>query len=111
MLIEGPFKLGVVETPHAMGHELPLSFRDQFRANPIADQALEVRRYIAELHATAAQLPPKDNNRHGMLTIAQVAEQLLPHLEQDEIPEEPIVIELRSDLAAGFPTLNGPASY
>ena len=112
MLIEGPFKLGIVETPHSMGHELHLGFREEFRAKPTADQALEVRRYIAELHATAAQLPPEDHNRQGMLTITQVAEQLLPHLEQDEIPlEEPIVIELRSDPAAGFLTLNGPASH
>ena len=108
MHIEGPFKLGVVDIPHTLGRELRLSFTEGFRAKSTADQVAEFKRYIHGLHALAIALPPADGDRRGMLTVMQVTEQLLPHIEQDEIPlGEPIIIEVKPDFAGGFLNAEG----
>lgn len=43
-------------------------------------------------------LEESDPNGQGMLTILQIVEQLLPHIESDEIPlEDAIIVNLKVD--------------
>ena len=88
------------------GHELHLDFTAEFRAMNIAQQTDAFQRYIHDLINDISRLDPDDPNRRGMLTILQVAEQLMPHVEANEIPlEETIVISLQQDNPFGTITL------
>ena len=88
------------------GHELHLDFTAKFRAMNIAQQTDAFQRYIHDLINDISRLDPDDPNRRGMLTILQVAEQLMPHVEANEIPlEETIVISLQQDNPFGTITL------
>ena len=72
----------------------------------IAQQTDAFQRYIHDLINDISRLDPDDPNRRGMLTILQVAEQLMPHVEANEIPlEETIVISLQQDTPFGTITL------
>ena len=43
-------------------------------------------------------LEETDPNRQGMLTIQQIAEELLPHIESNEIPlEDAIIVKLQEN--------------
>ena len=82
------------------------TFAPEFRALNIAEQTDAFQQYIRDLINSISQLDPNDPNRRGMLTILQVAEQLMPHIEANEIPlEETIVISLQQDNPFGTITL------
>ena len=105
MEINGPFKIGTMQNDMG-GHELHLDFTAEFRALNIAQQADAFRNYINRLINEISQLDEQDVNRQGMLTILQVAEQLMAHIEANEIPlEETIVINLQQDNPFGNITL------
>jgi hypothetical protein len=105
MEINGPFKIGTMQNDMG-GYELHLDFTTEFRALNIAQQADAFQQYINRLINEISQLDEKDSNRQGMLTILQVAEQLMPHIEANEIPlEETIVINLQQDNPFGNITL------
>ena len=105
MEINGPFKIGTMQNDMG-GHELHLDFTAEFRAMNIAQQADSFQKYISELTNEINRLDEKDANRLGMVTVLQVAEQLMPHIEANEIPlEETIVISLQQDNPFGTITL------
>ncbi len=105
MEITGPFKIGTMQNDMG-GHELHLGFTPEFRALNIAEQTDAFQQYIRDLINSISRLDPNDPNRRGMLTILQVAEQLMPHIEANEIPlEETIVISLQQDNPFGTITL------
>ncbi|NNJ95921.1 MAG: transcriptional regulator [Gammaproteobacteria bacterium] len=88
------------------GNELHLDFTAEFRAKNIAQQTDAFQQYIRDLINDISRLDPNDPNRQGMLTILQVVEQLMPHIEANEIPlEETIVISLQQDNPFGTITL------
>lgn len=96
MVIEGPFTIGIVENPETLGRELHLSFTPAFQSLDSAARTAAFVAYLDDLRTQMAALGEDDQNRAGMATILQVAEQLLPHLEADEIPlEETIVLEIQ----------------
>lgn len=107
MQIQGPLKIGVVDNPDTMARELHLSFTDAFRALAPEQRTQAFRTYVQGLRADIDALSDDDDNRQGMLTICQIAESLLPHIENDEIPlAETIVVEMAPstsirDLLAG----------
>jgi hypothetical protein len=97
MIIDAPFKIGILDSVTG-GRELHLDFTEEFRHLNIAQQADEFNNYIHGLINQISRLDEDDANRQGMITIRQIAEQLLPHIEANEIPlEETIVIELQQD--------------
>ena len=100
MLIEGPFKLGVVDNDQTMVRELHLSFAPEFQHLPVTEQVSRVRRYVEDLGEAAAKLDENDANRRGMLMMQQIAEELLPHILAEEIVlNETIIVEIRPDLS------------
>ncbi len=105
MEINGPFKIGNMQNDLG-GHELHLDFTAEFRAMNSAQQADSFQNYITSLINEISRLDENDANRQGMLTILQVAEQLMPHIQTNEIPlEETIVISLQQDNPFGDITL------
>ena len=102
MLIEGPFKIGFLDDPNTTGSELRLDFTDEFRALPLEQQATVFKDYLSQLHEKILATPENDNNKQGMLMVQQVAEKLLPHVAEGEIPlHETIVIQLQLGSALG----------
>lgn len=105
MEIKGPFKIGTMQNDMG-GHELHLDFTPEFRAMNIAQQSDAFQNYIDKLIIDISNLDEKDPDRQGMLTILQVAEQLMPHIQANELPlEETIVISLQVDNPFGNITL------
>jgi len=105
MEINGPFKIGSMQNDLG-GHELHLDFTAEFRAMNSAQQADSFQNYTTSLINEISRLDEHDANRQGMLTILQVAEQLMPHIQANEIPlEETIVISLQQDNPFGDITL------
>ena len=105
MEIKGPFNIGIMQNDMD-GHELHLEFTTEFRSMNAAQQADTFQNYIVSLINEISHLDEKDVNRQGMLTILQVAEQLMPHIQANEIPlEETIVVNLQQDNPFGNITL------
>lgn len=105
MEINGPFNIGTLQNDMG-GHELHLDFTAEFRALNSAQQADAFQNYINSLINEISRLDEKETNRQGMLTILQVAEQLMPHIQANEIPlEETIVISLQQGNPFGNITL------
>ena len=95
MEINGPLKIGVVETPGQAGWELHIDIRPEFRNLPLHDQGAAFRSYLTDLAAGLSALAAEDRNRQGMLLVQQIAEQLLPHIESGELAlNETIVVEI-----------------
>ncbi len=105
MEISGPFKIGTMQNDMG-GNELHLDFTQEFRAMNLAQQIDTFKNYIAELINDIAQLEESEPDRRGMIMILQIAEQMLPHIEANEIPlEETIVVGLQQDNPFGTITL------
>jgi hypothetical protein len=105
MEIQGPLKIGIMQNDMG-GHELHLDFKPEFRAMNLAQQTDAFQNYISNLINEISRLDEKDANRQGMLTILQIAEQLMPHIQANELPlEETIVVSLQVDNPFGNITL------
>ena len=105
MEIQGPFRIGIMQNDMG-GHELHLDFTSEFRAMNLAQQSDAFQSYINNLINQVSQLDENDANRQGMLTILQIAEQLMPHIQANELPlEETIVVSLQVDNPFGNITL------
>lgn len=97
MLIEGPLNISVVDTDTG-DRELHLKFSPEFKALKTNQQCDSFHEFIHYLKTEIDVLEENDPNRHGMLTIQQIAEQLLPHIEANEIPlEDAIVVNIHAD--------------
>lgn len=94
MIIEGPLKIGVIDNDNGT-REIHLDFTNEFRAMKLSQQAEDFHEFILYLKSEVDVLEEHDPNRQGMITILQVCEQLLPHIEANEIPlNETIVVNL-----------------
>ncbi|MBT2972117.1 MAG: transcriptional regulator [gamma proteobacterium symbiont of Ctena orbiculata] len=101
MLIEGPLKIGVLDDPEQPGRELHIDFTPEFQALEQSGQAQAFADYLRHLGEKIATLAEGDPNRAGMLIIQQIAEQLLPHLQQGELEiSQTIVVEMGRDYAS-----------
>ncbi len=102
MIIEGPFKVGIIEDPNTINTELHLDFTDEFRALPQDQQGTVIKDYVRTLQHDILAQPEESEDRQGMLVLQQVTEQLLPHIKQGEIPlHETIVLELQQGMLLG----------
>jgi len=94
MQIEGPFNIRVVTNEDSQTRELQLSFTAAFQQKNLQQRMEDFRQHISDLQQSVADTAD-EATRQGMLTILQISEQLLPHMEADEIPlDETIVIEI-----------------
>ena len=94
MEINAPFSINVVDNTETNTRELHLQFQASFNNYPLEMRISLLINYINELKTNIAQ-EIDEPNKQGMLTILQITEQMLPHIENDEIPlDEKIIIEL-----------------
>ncbi|MDT8452968.1 MAG: transcriptional regulator [Gammaproteobacteria bacterium] len=101
MLIEAPLNISVIDTDTG-GRELHLKFTPEFKALKQDQQRDSFHEFIHYLKTEIDVLEESDPNRHGMLTIQQIAEQLLTHIEANEIPlEDAIVVNIQPDTTFG----------
>ena len=102
MLIEGPFKLGVVENQNTLSHQIHLEFTAEFRDLNQEQQYSALKNYLQRLQQTILALPEKSDNQQGMLMVQQVAEQLLPLVGAGQLPlNETIIVEVQRGSALG----------
>ncbi len=94
MQIEGPFNINVVDKSDSQSRELQLTFTTEFQNLSLDKRISEFKDHLIQLQQNI-QSTEADAEKQGMLTILQIAEQILPHVESDEIPlQETIVIEI-----------------
>lgn len=94
MQIEGPFTVRVIDNTDSQSRELQLSFTQEYQTQKAEARIESFRQHIADLQKSIEQ-ESDPAAQQGMLMILQISEQLLPHLEADEIPlNEMIVIEM-----------------
>ena len=97
MQIEGPLTVGIVDNQETRSRELHIGFKADFRAQELEQRIESINAYLTELQAASRSTDADDTSTQGVLLLAQVVEQLLPHLQADEIPlNETIVIEIQS---------------
>lgn len=94
MQIEGPFTIRVIDNTDSQSRELQLNFTQEYQAQNIEARIGSFRQHIVDLQNRIEQESDPDSQQ-GMLMILQISEQLLPHIEADEIPlNEMIAIEM-----------------
>ena len=94
MQIEGPFTIRVVDNAETQTRELHLSFTDEYQTQDHSTRVQSVRDHVQQLQSQI-QAETDPSSLQGMTMILQITEQLLPHIESDEIPlDETIVIEI-----------------
>jgi len=94
MQIEGPFSINVVDKSDSQSRELHLSFTAEFQTLSLDDRITGFKKHLIQLQQNI-QSTENEAEKQGMLTILQIAEQIFPHVESDEIPlQETIVIEI-----------------
>lgn len=101
MEIEGPLRIGVVETQGNAGWDLQIEFRDEFQKLSLEQQGAEFRSYLTKLAMDIHALEETDRNRQGMMLVQQLVEQLLPHVESGDLAlGETINVQIARSAAA-----------
>jgi len=94
MEIQGPFTIAVNDNNETGLRELHMGFKPAFQQQSLQSRLATVNSYLQELQKNI-ETETDANNQQGMITIMQISQELLPHLESDEIPlDETIVIEI-----------------
>ena len=97
MKITGPLTIGILENDLG-GREVHLDFNNDFRILHLSQQIDTFRAFIANLSKDINELDDDSPDKKGMLTIYQICEQIMPHIEANEIPlEETIVVSFQSE--------------
>jgi len=97
MKITGPLKIGILENDMG-GREVHLDFTPDFRALNLQQQIETFRKFIVDLANDINALDEDNADKQGMLTIYQICEQIMPHIESNEIPlEETIVVNFETE--------------
>jgi len=95
MDIEGPISVSAVDLEEPGKRELHITFTSDFQSSTLEQQGIVFSNYVDNLQQQSIQLDDDSAEQQGILTILQVAEQLLPHIQSGEIPlQETIIIEL-----------------
>jgi hypothetical protein len=104
MEIEGPFKIGIIEDPLNPDTQLEFTFSLEFQALAFEERGPALRDYIRRMEQMAGSLPEDSADRQGMQIVLQFAEQVLPHVESDELAlDEPITVDIHSEVASVIP--------
>ncbi len=94
MQIQGPFTIAINDSSETGLRELHLGFKPATQQLDLHSRLSSIKDYLVELHKNIDS-ESDATNQQGMITIAQIVQELLPHLAADEIPlNETIVIEI-----------------
>lgn len=98
MEIDGPLLVSVIHDEQSMNRDLQVNFTQEFQSLPLNKRAAQFLDYVQSLRDELTKLTDdNDPTKQGMLTILQLAEELLPHIRNNEIPlEETINVTLES---------------
>jgi len=105
MEIQGPFTIAINDNSETGLRELHLGFKPGFQQLELAERLTTLNDYLANLNNDITN-ETDPNNQQGMMMIAQVAQELLPHLESNDIPlEETIIVEIGPSQSSPFDDL------
>ena len=109
MDINGPLKIGVIDSPDTPGWELQVSFTDEFKHASLEDQGNIFQAYVRELVENINALPEGDRNRDGMAIVYQLCSQMLPYIQEGQVAlEETMMVEIAQSQALSITDfLNG----
>lgn len=94
MSIKIPFNIGFNENIQSRTGEIHLSFTEEFQAMEQEQRVKIYRAYLEHLIAKA-QMAKDENSQKGVITVLQIADQLFPHLQAEQIPlQETIIVEM-----------------
>lgn len=100
MDINGPMRIGVLQTDGTNGWELQFDFRDEFQALELPCQAEEFQQYLTLLERKISALPDDDRDRQGMLLVQQLSEQLLEYIASGDLAlNETIKVQVEQSVA------------
>jgi len=93
MDITEPFTISVHD-PEPELRELHLDFTEDFKQMSV-DQRLEcIRAYIESL-ITQSKAIEDANSQRGVMTVIEIAEQLLPHIQSESLPlQQTLIVEM-----------------
>jgi len=101
MLTEGPLNISLMETDSG-GRELHIDFADDFKTLKVTERVEALKKVINHLKTEINILEEDDAEREGMSMILHFAEEILPHIEADNISlEETIVGDIQNDQPLG----------
>ncbi len=105
MEIQGPFTISVNDNADSGLRELHLGFKPAFQQQELSTRIETIKSHMTELQQ-AVDEETDAANQQGMLTILQIISQLMPHLENDEIPlDETIIVEIGPSHSSPFDEL------
>ena len=94
MLIEGPLNIAIADNSNLHSRELEITFTNEFQAMDINQRINDFKNHISQLQQ-AVHATEDEAEQQGMVAILQICEEILPHIEADEIPlDETIAIEI-----------------
>ena len=95
MKIDGPISVNILDDDVQNKRTLEINFKQEFQQLNLSQQVSEMTRYIQTLFQNAQPLEEDQADREGLLLIMQICEQLLPHLQQEELDlTETILFEM-----------------
>ena len=93
MVTSAPFVITVHE-PAPQLRELHLSFTDSFQQMTVDLRLESLRAYIESLVKQSPAMKDASSQR-GVMTIIEITEQLLPHIQTDSLPlQETLIVEI-----------------
>lgn len=105
MEIQGPFTISVNDNSETGLRELHLGFKPGFQQQDLQSRLSSMQEYLNSLEQDISS-ETDENNKQGMLTILQIAQQLQPHLKTDDIPlGETIIVEIGPSQSSPFDDL------
>ncbi len=98
VIIEGPLRISTETSEESSGFSLQFSFTEEFQKLELAEQVKEFASYLKKLQDASASLEASDPNQQGLLIVLQVGEQLLPLIEEGELPlSETLEVEVEQE--------------
>ncbi|MCK4710278.1 MAG: hypothetical protein KAU21_16795 [Gammaproteobacteria bacterium] len=85
MKIDGPLSINVQDDDVQNKRTLEITFNDEFQQLKLSQRVSEMKKYIQSLFQNSQSLEDGQADKQGLLLIMQICEQLLPHLQQDEL--------------------------
>ena len=105
MEIQGPFTISVNDNSETGLRELHMGFKPGFQQQDLESRLSSLQEYLTKLEQNITS-ETDENNKQGMLTILQIAQQLQPHMKTDDIPlDETIIVEIGPNQSSPFDDL------
>lgn len=93
MSVTAPFSISV-QDPSPDLRELHFSFTTEFQQMSVEQRLETIRAYIESLLRQSQTLHDA-NEQKGLMTVIEISEQLLPHIQSDSLPlEQTLVVEM-----------------